>query len=92
MSLTLHRNLILLLGALALLLVPAGQGFGLTPELKGQVSAFTGETRNQGAWWNTSGLRYIPQLTLTQPLSETSFLGAEISLRNEDIRKRIGLT
>ena len=74
--------LILFLGILGTFPMYPGQGFGLTSELKGQLSAFSSETRNQDTWQNTSGLRYIPQLTLTRPLSESSFLGAEISLNS----------
>ncbi|MBW2060107.1 MAG: hypothetical protein JRI95_00940 [Deltaproteobacteria bacterium] len=75
-------GLILFLGILGTFLMNAGQGFGLTSELKGQLSGFTSETRNQGTWQNTTGLRYIPQLTLTHPLSGSSFLGTEISLNS----------
>ncbi len=54
----------------------------LSPELSGQLSGFISETRNEETWRNVSGLRYIPQLSLTHPLSEESFIEAEVSLNS----------
>ncbi len=75
-------RLILFLGFAVSFLFSANPILALTPELRGQLSAFTSETRNQGTWQNVSGLRYIPQLSLNHPLSEESFIEAEISLNS----------
>ena len=48
-------------------------------DLSGQLSVWTMETRDRGSWWNNSGLRYIPQLSVKMPLSEESFVDLEVS-------------
>lgn len=54
----------------------------LEHDFRGQLSGWTIETRSQDTWKNNSGLRYIPQLGLTQSLDEDSFIDAEISFNN----------
>jgi hypothetical protein len=52
----------------------------LDVDFRGQISGWTIGSRTQDEWRNNSGLRYIPQLTLKQPLTEASFFDTEISL------------
>lgn len=51
-------------------------------DFSGQLSAWTTQTRRQGQWENTTGLRYIPQLTVSQALTEESFVDAEVSINS----------
>ena len=48
-------------------------------DFSGQLSGWTIQVRRQGTWENISGLRYIPQLTVSQSLTEDSFIDAEVS-------------
>ncbi|MBW1642388.1 MAG: hypothetical protein JRJ39_11180 [Deltaproteobacteria bacterium] len=56
--------------------------YALEAEFSGQVSGWTTETRRQGQWENTTGLRYIPQFTVSQALAEESFIDAEVSINS----------
>ncbi|MCP4665461.1 MAG: hypothetical protein GY849_03765, partial [Deltaproteobacteria bacterium] len=57
-----------------------GNAHALEWELSGQLSGWTGGSYNgDESWENNSGLRYIPQLSVKQPLNEDSFIDAEIS-------------
>jgi len=49
-------------------------------DFSGQLSGWTMETHAGGKWYNGTGLRYIPQLNLEQPVGEESFIDLEISL------------
>jgi hypothetical protein len=57
-----------------------GDIYALDADFRGQVSGWTIETRDQEEWRNNSGLRYIPQLTLEQYVSDESFFDIETSL------------
>ena len=48
--------------------------------LKGQLSGWVNEARQGGTWRNHSGLRYIPELTLSYPVSDRTGLDMEVSL------------
>jgi hypothetical protein len=68
-------------------------GYALNVDFRGQLSGWTIESRNQREWRNNSGLRYIPQFTAKQPLTEASFFDTEVSLNgfltydSEDTKK-----
>ena len=84
MAVSSHLKLcrVFFLGLMGTFLICTSQAAALSPELIGQLSGFTSETRNEGTWRNVSGLRYIPQLSLNHPLSEESFIEAEASLNS----------
>lgn len=52
----------------------------LEVDFRGQLSGWAIESRVQDEWQNNSGLRYIPQLTLEQPVNDESFFDIEASL------------
>ena len=49
---------------------------GLDVDFVGQLSGWTTETNIQDEWQNQSGVRYLPQLTLTQMVTDEMFLDA----------------
>ncbi|MEE8397351.1 MAG: SPOR domain-containing protein [Desulfobacterales bacterium] len=51
----------------------------LEMDFRGQISAWSIESRDRGSWWNNSGLRYIPQLSVKKPLGALSFVDLEVS-------------
>jgi hypothetical protein len=57
----------------------AVNGHALNVDFRGQLSGWTIESRDRNEWRNNSGLRYIPQFTVKQPLTEASFLDTEVS-------------
>lgn len=48
-------------------------------DFRGQLSAWSIESRDLGSWWNNSGLRYIPQFSLKKPFGGGSFVDLEVS-------------
>ena len=54
--------------------------YALNLDFRGQLSGWTIESREHDEWHNNSGLRYIPQFTVKQPLTEASFFDTEVSL------------
>ena len=54
----------------------------LEADVNGQLSGWTTETRRQGHWENKTGVRYIPQLSVSQALTDESFIDAEISVNS----------
>ena len=63
-------------------MILSGNAQSFETDFSGQLTGWTTQTRRQGHWENTTGLRYIPQLVLSQPLTETSFMDAEVSLNS----------
>ena len=57
-----------------------GDSSAVEYDFMGQLSGWTIESGNKDAWNNNSGLRYIPQLIIEQPLTDDSFLDIEGSL------------
>ena len=55
---------------------------GLDIDFNGQISGWTTQVYADDDWKNTTGLRYIPQLVITQPLTETAFMDAEVSINS----------
>lgn len=49
-------------------------------DLRGQLSGWTTETHIQDEWRNQSGIRYLPQLTLSQMLNDEMFLDFDAAL------------
>ncbi len=54
--------------------------YALELDFRGRFSGWAIESRIQEEWRNNSGLRYIPQLTLEQTLSDDAFFDIEVSL------------
>lgn len=54
----------------------------LEADFSGQISGWTTQTRSQGDWENTTGLRYIPEITVSRALTEASFIDAEVSVNS----------
>ena len=61
-------------------LIFSGSAHALKSNISGQLSGWTIETYSQENCENNTGLRYIPELTIEQPISDDSFIDAEISL------------
>ena len=60
-------------------LVFAGNLHAIEYDVRGQISGWTIESRIQDEWQNQSGLRYIPQVTLEQMVTDESFVDLEVS-------------
>jgi len=63
-------------------LIFSGDIHALEYDLRGQLSGWTIETRNENNWENNTGLRYMPLLSLTRPLDEDAFIDAELSINS----------
>lgn len=61
-------------------LVFSGGAHALETNISGQLSGWTIETYSQENWENNTGLRYIPELGIEQPIRDNTFIDAEISL------------
>lgn len=61
-------------------LIFSGGAHALESNISGQLSAWTIETYSQENWENNTGLRYIPEVDIKQPINDDSFMDAEISL------------
>ncbi|MFC1692339.1 hypothetical protein ACFL1R_02405 [Candidatus Latescibacterota bacterium] len=62
-----------------IILLLNGESGAVEYDFRGQLSGWTNESRNNNDCDNNSGLRYIPQLILEQPVSENSFFDTEVS-------------
>jgi len=66
--------------AMAACLFLSESAYALEWDFSGQLSGWTIESYSrENSWENNSGLRYIPQLSVKQPLNEDSFIDAEVS-------------
>jgi len=61
-------------------LIFSGGAHALESNISGQLSGWTTETYTPENWENNTGLRYIPEVDIKQPISDDSFMNAEISL------------
>jgi len=61
-------------------LIFSGGADALESNISGQLSGWTTETYTQENWENNTGLRYIPEVDIKQPINDDSFMDAEISL------------
>jgi len=61
-------------------LIFSGGAHALESTISGQLSGWTIETYTQENWENNTGLRYIPEVDIKQPINDDSFMDAEISL------------
>lgn len=61
-------------------LIFSGGAHALESNISGQLSGWTIETYSQENWENNTGLRYIPEVDIKQPINDDSFMDAEISL------------
>jgi hypothetical protein len=75
-----HRRLIAFLCLLFLWgFLFSGRLNALEADFSGQVSGWTIQVKNQETWRNFTGVRYIPQLDLNQPLKQGRSVDAEIA-------------
>ncbi len=74
-----HYSIIMF--ACIFLLFP-GDSQAVEYDFRGQLSGWTIESRNEDTRDNNSGLRYIPQLILEQPMNDDSFIDTEISFNS----------
>jgi hypothetical protein len=63
-------------------LIFSGNIHAFESDFRGQLSGWTIETRNENNWENNTGLRYIPQLSLTLSLDENAFIDTELSINS----------
>ena len=61
-------------------LIFSGGAHALEGNISGQLSGWTTETYTQENWEHNTGLRYIPEVDIKQPINDDSFMDAEISL------------
>jgi hypothetical protein len=69
--------MLMVLGGMLLLAMPLN---ALDTDIRGQFSGWTVQSKDRGDWLNITGARYLPQLTLSQMLTDTTFIDAELSL------------
>lgn len=62
------------------LLFTGGQASAIEYNLRGQISAYHLEAKNEGERVHSTGIRYIPQLELIQHTSDGTFIDLEASL------------
>ena len=64
------------------ILIFSGNIHALESDIRGQLSSWTIENRNENGWENNTGLRYIPLLNLTHPLNEDASIDSELSINS----------
>jgi hypothetical protein len=73
-------NAFLILIVVGANLIFSGSTHPLKSTISGQLSGWIVETYSEENYENDTGLRYIPELHIGQPISDDSFIDAEISL------------
>lgn len=76
-----HTYVYIFVGVLVLGIFLSGkEADALNVDFRGQIAGWTTEIRVEDERQNQSGVRYIPQLTLEQAITDESFIDLEVSL------------
>ncbi len=78
----LPKNVLWLLSTGIASLLFAAHADALEADFSGRLSAWTEEARLSSAWRNASGVQYIPEFSLVQPVDDESFIEFEASLNS----------
>ena len=67
-------------GTIILSIILTASISALETDVTGQISGWTTETNIQDVWHNQTGVRYLPQLTLSQIVNDEMFWDLDTAL------------